>query len=128
MTRYIIKKTLTAIVLVFGTHLIAMFGLTIESVVIGSRFFRSIASFYLIYGLSMAIRGYLEGTGDMIFSGVTGILALLVRIICSYALKPVFGNMVVAYAEAFSWMFLLAILLLRYLWKRKSNADVSVGE
>ena len=119
---------LTAIVLVLGTHLIAMFGLTSESVVIGSRFFRSIASFYLIYGLSMAIRGYLEGTGNMIFSGVTGILALLVRIICSYALKPVFGNMVVAYAEAFSWMFLLAILLLRYLWKRKSDAGVSVGE
>lgn len=119
---------LTAIVLVLGTHLIAMFGLTSESVVIGSRFFRSIASFYLIYGLSMAIRGYLEGTGDMVFSGVTGILALLVRIICSYALKLVFGNMVVAYAEAFSWMFLLAILLLRYLWKRKSDADVSVGE
>ena len=62
----------------------------------------------------MAVRGSLEGRGDMLFSGIAGILSLGVRILCSYAFKPVFGNMVVAYAEAFSWIFLLAVLLLRY--------------
>ena len=36
-------------------------------------------------------------------SVVTGILALAVRIICSYAFRPIVGNMVVAYAESFSW-------------------------
>lgn len=35
------------------------------------------------------------------------------------AFKPVFGNMVVAYAEAFSWIFLLAVLLLRYVVKTR---------
>ena len=93
-----------------------MFGLTEASVTIGVRFFRSIAGFYVVYGLSMAVRGFLEGNGDMFFSGAAGILALLVRIAGSYALKPVFDNMVVAYAEAFSWIFLLAILVLRY-WR-----------
>ena len=117
----VVSLGLTLVVLLAGSHLIALFGLTDDSVSIGKNFFYSIAGFYVIYGLSMAVRGFLEGTGDMLFSGVAGILALLVRILGSYALKPVFRNMVVAYAEAFSWIFLLAILLLRYLWKRKSG-------
>ena len=112
----IISLALTMLVLALGGHLIAMFGLTEASVTIGVRFFRAIAGFYVVYGLSMAVRGFLEGNGDMFFSGAAGILALLVRIAGSYALKPVFDNMVVAYAEAFSWIFLLAILVLRY-WR-----------
>ena len=112
----IISLALTMLVLALGGHLIAMFGLTEASVMIGVRFFRAIAGFYVVYGLSMAVRGFLEGNGDMFFSGAAGILALLVRIAGSYALKPVFDNMVVAYAEAFSWIFLLAILVLRY-WR-----------
>ena len=110
----VISLALTGCVLFLGEHLIALFGLTDGSVAIGRSFFHSIAPFYLIYGISMAIRGFLEGCGDMLFSGVTGILALAVRIICSYAFRPIFGNMVVAYAEAFSWFFLLGVFLLRY--------------
>lgn len=81
--------------------------------------FHAISRFYMIYGISMAVRGCLEGRGDMLFSGIAGILSLGVRILCSYAFKPVFGNMVVAYAEAFSWIFLLAVLLLRYVVKTR---------
>ena len=101
-----ISLGLTLLVFLLGGRLIAMFGLTAGSVRIGENFFRSIAGFYFIYGLSMAVRGYLEGCGDMVFSGAAGILSLLVWILCSYAFKPAFGNMVVAYAEAFSWIFL----------------------
>ena len=112
---------LTALVLLLGEHLIAAFGLTAASVSIGKSFFHSIAGFYIIYGISMAIRGYLEGTGDMVFSGITGILSLGVRIACSYAFRPVFGNMVVAYAEAFSWFFLLLLFFLRYVWRQRKQ-------
>ena len=83
--------------------------------------FHAISRFYMIYGISMAVRGCLEGRGDMLFSGIAGILSLGVRILCSYAFKPVFGNMVVAYAEAFSWIFLLAVLLLRYVVKTRQT-------
>lgn len=113
----VISLALTGLVLLLGEYLIAIFGLTPDSVGIGRSFFHSIAWFYPIYGLSMAIRGYLEGTGDMVFSGAAGILSLLVRIVCSYAFRPVFQNMVVAYAEAFSWIFLILMYLGRYLWK-----------
>lgn len=115
----IISLALTGLVLLLGEHLIALFGLTPDSVEIGRSFFYSIAWFYLIYGISMAIRGYLEGTGDMLFSGAAGVLSLLVRILCSYAFRPVFQNMVVAYAEAFSWVFLILVFLGRYFWKKR---------
>ena len=115
----LLSISLTFLVLFLGEHLMALFGLTRKSVIIGKDFFHCIAGFYFVYGFSMALRGYLEGTGDMLFSGIAGILSLMVRILCSYLFQPVFGNMVVAYGEAFSWLFLLVIFLLRYGYKTR---------
>ena len=119
---FAVSVCLTAFVLFAGGPLIAMFGLTAESVDIGVSFFRTIASCYAVYGLAMAFRGYLEGRGDMLFSGIAGIAALFVRIGASYAFAAPFGNMVIGYAEAFSWVILFLIYLIRYL--RKSKAPV----
>lgn len=114
---------MTLLIVLTGKYLIAMFGLTPESVEIGRQFFVQIASFYVVYGLAMAVRGYLEGLGDMTFSGMAGIAALLVRISVSYACVEVFGRMVIAYAEAFSWVVLLGLYLLRYAWKSRGRTD-----
>lgn len=114
---------LTLLIVLAGEYLIAMFGLTPESVEIGRQFFVRIASFYVVYGLAMAVRGYLEGLGDMAFSGMAGIAALLVRIAASYAFAEVFGRMVIAYAEAFSWLVLLGLYLLRYAWKNRRRTE-----
>ena len=122
-----ISLLLTAVVLLLGEGLITAFGITAETAAIGKEFFRSIAPFYIIYGISMAVRGCLEGRGDMLFSGIAGILSLGVRILCSYAFKPVFGNMVVAYAEAFSWFFLLTLLMLRYAAKAQHKKSPPVS-
>ena len=47
------------------------------AVEIGRIFFRQLAVFYVVYGLSNAVRGYLEGMGDVLYSSVTGVLPLL---------------------------------------------------
>lgn len=112
-----ISLGLTVLVLITGEYLLAMFGLTTDSIAIGKAFFYGIASFYIIYGLSMAIRGYLEGLGDMLFSGIAGLIALAVRIAASYLFRDTFGNMVVAYSEAFSWIVLLILYIVRFLEK-----------
>lgn len=109
---------LTLVVLLFGAPLIALFGLSSDTVEIGRSFFYGIAPFYIVFGLSMAVRGYLEGTGDMLFSALAGISFLVLRIVCSYALEDYFGNMVIAYAEAIAWVFLLIIVSLRYRMRR----------
>ena len=58
----VVSLFLTAVILFAGGTLIKMFGLTEESAAIGESFFRTIAVCYIIYGLAMAVRGYLEGT------------------------------------------------------------------
>ena len=119
-----VSLLLTIFIVLAGEALIVMFGLTSESVEIGKQFFIRIGSFYVIYGLAMAVRGYLEGLGDMTFSGMAGIAALLVRIGASYALAEPLGRMVIAYAEAISWLVLLGLYLLRYTWKQRVRPEL----
>lgn len=107
---------LTALIMAIGGNLIAMFGVTAQATAIGREFFRTIAWFYLIYGLAMAMRGYLEGMGDVLFSSVMGIAALGLRIVLSYGLADAVGNMIIAYAEAASWCAMLLFFFLRCLW------------
>lgn len=119
-----VSLCLTLVVLLAGGPLIAMFGLTQESVAIGKSFFRAVSVFYIVCGLATAVRGYIEGMGDMVFSGLAGIAALVVRIIASYAFAGLMGNMVIAYAEAFSWVVLLVLYLVRLRQKRRETPPV----
>lgn len=115
----VVSAALVAVVLVFGGPLIAMFGVTAQATAIGVKFFRCISWFYIINGWAMAFRGYLEGVGDVGFSGLTGIVALFARIVLSYALVGVFDNMVIAYAEGLSWCIMLTLFGVRFMWKHK---------
>ncbi len=93
-----------------------MFGLTAESAEIGKHFFHTVASCYMIYGLAMALRGYMEGMGDMVFSSIAGIISLSARIFISYAFA-FSGNMLIAYAEMISWIILAAFYFVRFIQK-----------
>ena len=108
-------------VLKFGGSLIGLFGVTEECVTIGNNFFHSIAWFYIIFGSATALRGYLQGTGEVVITGAIGIGAMVLRIALSYLLRPVFGNMVIAYAEAFSWCFMLIMFLGMLVLRKKGK-------
>lgn len=118
-----VSLCLTAIVLVFGGSLIEMFGVTKESALIGRSFFRGIAGFYIVFGTATAMRGYMEGKGDVLFSSMIGIVSLGLRIVLSYTLVPFFGNMVIAYAEAIAWSFMLILYIARFLTKHRTTAE-----
>lgn len=115
----VVSLILTALVVGLGGSLVAMFGVTPEAAQIGADFFRYLGSFYVVFGLSTAIRGYLEGIGDVLFSGINGALMLVTRIVLSYALVPIYGNMVIAWAEAYAWCLMLALYIWRA-WKKRS--------
>ena len=114
-----VSLLLSLVVIPAGGFLIALFGAGDEAVAIGDAFFRRIASFYVIFGLATAIRGYIEGIGDVVYSSIAGILSLLCRIVLSYVLEPYFGNMVIAYAEMLSWILLLLLYLVRAVCKSR---------
>lgn len=105
----------------FGGYLVSLFGISDESILIGSNFFKAISFFYILFGFAMSMQGYLEGRSHVVFSGVAGVLALIVRIFLSYALRPVFDNQVIAYAEAFSWVFQCILFIIGVLYFRKKD-------
>ena len=109
-----VSAALTLLVFTCGSSLIAMFGLSGDTVLIGRSFFRGLSTFYVVFGLSMALRGFIEGRGDMLASGLLGISSLVVRIIMSYIMKQFSGNMTIAYAEAVAWIYQLIVYFLRF--------------
>lgn len=117
----IIALSLTIIIVLTGKYLLALFGLEAESVIIGERFFRTIAVFYVANGLSMSLKGYLEGIADMTFAGIMEICSLGVRLFCSYLFVSIWNNMVVAYAEGFAWVFLVVVFRIRLLLLEKKG-------
>ena len=124
----VVSLALTMVIVLFGGKMIALFGAGQEVVAIGTNFFRGLARFYIVYGLAMACRGYIEGTGGVLFSSIIGITALLSRITASYALKNVFGNMVIAYAEGISWTLLLILFTAKIATKYKRDKSINIEE
>lgn len=119
-----VSACLTAFVLVFGASTVRMFGVSEEAVQIGGGFFTRIALFYLAFGIIMAMRGFLEGSGRVVISGVVAIIGLGIRIGLSYLLRPVFGNMVIAWAEGFAWTFqaiVYSCFVIRMIHKNKQD-------
>ncbi|WP_411338257.1 MATE family efflux transporter [Ruminococcus gauvreauii] len=114
----VVSLLLTLLVIPTGGKLISIFGVGADAAKIGQDFFQRIACFYLIFGLSAAVRGYLEGLGDVLYSSIAGLVSLMFRIIASYALAAFFHNMVIAYAEGFSWVILLLLYLIRLMQKQ----------
>lgn len=118
---------LTGVVLLVGGPVIALFGVTEQAAAQGAEFFANIAGFYLIYGLAMSLRGFLEGLGDVLYSSLAGIGALGLRIALSYALAPWAGWRIIAWAEAVSWSVMLVLYWARYLTKgRRLTRDPAV--
>lgn len=109
----VVSAVISIVVIPTGGYLISIFGVSDSVINIGQSFFASIACFYIVYGLAMAVRGYIEGVGDVVYSSIAGILSLVARIAASYALADVCGNMIIAYAEGLSWCFMLILYALR---------------
>ncbi len=106
-----------------GGSLIALFGVGQEAIEIGSLFFASIAKFYLFFGLTSALRGYIEGIGKVFVSSMIGIVALGSRIVFSYLLAPLLDNMSIAYAEGLQYIFMFILYTIYFFFVRKTRSD-----
>jgi len=113
-----ISLILSFTVFFFGGALVSMFGIHETSIAIGGAFFRRLGSFYIFFGIGNSLRGALEGTGDVFFSSVIGILSLGLRVLFSFVLVGIFDNMVIAFAEGFSWIGMVLMYALRMYKKR----------
>ena len=119
----VVCVVLAVLVILVGGPLIALFGLTEEATALGRDFFRQIALFYPVYGVAMALRGYLEGIGDVLCSSVIGLVCLGLRIALSYGLAGLVGSPIIAYAEVACWSAMLALFVLRFWQKRRGTGQ-----
>ena len=113
----IVAAVITPIVVLAGTGLMKIFGVTDAVAAIGQRFFRICAIFYPVYGLQIAYAAFLQGNKDVIFTSANNILALAIRVLLSYTLAAKLGSDVIAISEMCSWVFGAVICFARY----KSN-------
>ena len=119
----VVAVLMTIFVINFGGTLVALFGISEESVAIGIAFFRSLAMFYLLFSICVAIRGYIQGLGDVNYTTFVGISSLAVRIAASYLLRPVMGNLIIGWAEVISWWY-MAVMYFGRLWWHKKNRNL----
>lgn len=113
-----ISFLLMIVMTAFGGRLVDMFGVGEEASHIGSEFFRQIAVYYVCFGIASAVRGTVEGMGQVLYSSIVGIASLLARITVSYALAPYLGSMAIAHAEGLQWIAMLACYI-PYFWLQK---------
>lgn len=101
------------LILLFAGRLLALFGISRESVEIGLRFFSTIILFYPVNGIYLAAQGSLQGQKDVRFTSVLAICGLALRILLSYLLVSFFHDRTIALAEGLSWLMMMFIALLR---------------
>lgn len=121
----VVAAILTIAVAPSGGTLVSIFGVTEKSAVIGKTFFSLIAPFYLVFAITTAIRSFLEGVGDVVFTGIMSIIALGIRIILTYALAAKYGNGIIALAEGLSWAVLLMMCFIRFIRKHRKPATIT---
>lgn len=117
----IVTGALTVLVFLCGGLFVSFFGVTGDALAEGYRFFRDLSLFYMFFGMATALRGALEGIGDLKYCSFVGIATLGVRISFSYILKPLCAQRTIAFAEAVAWFVFLMLVLIRYLYKRKKS-------
>lgn len=105
----------------FGVSFVEMFGVTGEALDVGRQFFRDLSNFYVMFGMAVVMRSVLEGIGDITYSSTIGIVTLGVRIAASYLMRAGFDNRTVALAEGVSWCFLLLMMGIRVLYRRRET-------
>lgn len=113
----VISVIITSIVVIFGETFMRFFGVSDSVAALGQRFFRICAIFYPIFGLGNAFTGFLQGNKDVIFTSMSSIITLALRVSLSYALAAKLGFDVIAISEMCSWVLGAVLNFSRY----KSN-------
>lgn len=110
--------TTTAIVLLYGPKLIALFidASEIEVIAQGNDYITVVSFFYIVMGLLFVTNGVLRGSGDMTVSMISTIISLSARVIFAYILssKPEIGYRGLWWSIPIGWGFGFVVAYIRY--------------
>ncbi|MCD8116862.1 MAG: MATE family efflux transporter [Oscillospiraceae bacterium] len=110
-----------------GPYAVRLFNMNEAATAIGVEYLRTLAAFFLIFGVMYITNGVLQGSGDVIYPTVASMTSLLTRIIAAniMATFPAIGYRCIFYATPIGWFLGALIVWIRYLsgrWKDKSIA------
>lgn len=113
-----------ALILVFCTRIIGLFGLNEEACSLGAQYLRCLVSFFVIFCLMYVTNGVLQGAGDVMFPTLGSIASLTTRVVVANLLAAFTA---VGYASVYvsipvGWVVGTSIVFIRFLsgrWKEK---------
>ena len=117
----VVAGSMTIVMQIFGTNLIALFVKEPEVIELGGKALRITSIFYCFLGLIYACRGVLNGIGDAVFAFVNGV----VEVICRIGLPQLFIHVIGAgvfsiwMTTGTTWMLAGISCYLRYIWWKK---------
>lgn len=109
-----VSITVTIIVVLGGWHFMKLFGVSDEVADIGQRFFYTLAFFYPALGIEHSLYAFLQGNKDVVFTSISSMSSLILRILMSYTLAGIIGSDIIAISEISAWIFALILCYARY--------------
>ena len=100
---------LMAVCLIFAEPIIRLFVTDPEVVDLGVRFLRTISLFYLMPAATNGIQGFFRGLGRLRLTMLASLLQVVLRVVLSYFLIPVWGMYGICVAVASGWVLLVLI-------------------
>ncbi|MBB6218333.1 putative MATE family efflux protein [Anaerosolibacter carboniphilus] len=126
----IVSIVITTIVVLAGKGFMKSFGVSDAVAAIGQRFFRTCAIFYPILALENAYAAFLQGNKDVVFTSISNILSLALRVLLSYTLAGILGSDVIALSEICSWVLGAILCFSRYKsnsWQKLNSKSISTA-
>ena len=96
----------------------------VEIIKIGTQFLKTVSPFYLFIAIKLIIDGVLRGCGKMKMFMVSTFSDLLLRVVLSYSLVPIFNEVGIWYSWPVGWLFatvISSIFFFTGMWKKNIN-------
>ncbi|MCD8321390.1 MAG: MATE family efflux transporter [Oscillospiraceae bacterium] len=110
-----------------GPYAVRLFNMNETATAIGVEYLRTLAAFFLIFGVMYITNGVLQGSGDVIFPTIASMTSLITRIIAAniMAMFPAIGYRCIFYATPIGWALGALIVWIRYLTGRWMNKSIA---
>lgn len=103
---------------VFGGPLVGLFGVEGESLSVGLSYVRFLSPWFLVFCMYIIANGLFQGCGDVVFTAVNTVSALVIRCGVAYAmayLTPI-GGTAAWKSMPIAWVYSLILSSCRYKW------------
>lgn len=104
-----ISASMSVVLIFYSSNLLALFGISQDSMVIAMQYIRICLPFYWIFGLQFVLNGFLQGLKKTAISSGTALFALACRLVIAYGGVAAYSTAILPIAESASWIISVSI-------------------